>query len=686
MSRAVPQPGGIFKKRGETELMHAKRIRMSAWLLGILLCCCIAATLGGGEAKAEAVIIDNMDADMRYTGSGWVNIGSLGSNWHSGTATSSGVQYDAFKYTHYHTTRLQWLATKSNDRGKADVNIDGIFQTTVDLYAPALTPSSAVFDSGALTPGVHTLEVVVRGDAAAGSLGVWVEIDAVEVTLAEPDVSPIRVMPLGDSITHGVDLQIPGAYRNALWNALINRGKLVDFVGVQANGAVGLGDKDHNGNPGFRIDQIDLYADGFMDLGKPEIVLLQIGTNDILQNYDLANAPARLSALIDKITAKLPSYGKLYVATIPPLADAGLNALVDMYNAAVRAVVGVKQAAGAPVYVADMNEAVKVPYPPYLHLQPDGIHPDATGYARMAEEWYNVIRHDVTQLGVGGNAALNKPVAASTYAGAGYEAEKAVDGVTDSFWIASGASPQWLQVDLGELVPITRIQTQFLSYTSFVQYKIEVSADGATWSTYVDRTINTAPRALHVDYGSANARYVRLTVTGQESAIDPIMVSEFQVITKYSMSLVDRTMEANNMFASEMMQVGGQWYLYTGGWLYPGMINNAIYVSVSENLTVDGNYTPPELVLSHGDVPMVNDPSIAIDDNGTWHMLYTLGALNPDSATSNEFPFLEQIGHSTSTDGVHWSPNHGDAASVVTFSDPYNIAGGDIVRAARPAL
>jgi hypothetical protein len=39
----------------------------------------------------------------------------------------------------------------------------------------------------------------------------------------------VRIMPLGDSITDG--LNTPGGYRIGLWQRLANAGRLTDFVG-----------------------------------------------------------------------------------------------------------------------------------------------------------------------------------------------------------------------------------------------------------------------------------------------------------------------------------------------------------------------------------------------------------------------------------------------------------------------
>src|SRR5512143_1579034 len=127
-------------------------------------------------------------------------------------------------------------------------------------------------------------------------------------------------MPLGDSITDGY--VVPGAYRIKLWKDITGNGLKVDFVGSLSNGPAELPDKNHEGHSGWRIDQLDSNINGWMDTYKPRIVLIHIGTNDITQNYDLANAPNRLGGLVDKICAKLPSGGKVYVAKVVPISYA----------------------------------------------------------------------------------------------------------------------------------------------------------------------------------------------------------------------------------------------------------------------------------------------------------------------------------------------------------------------------
>ncbi|SCL72085.1 RICIN domain-containing protein [Micromonospora chersina] len=205
----------------------------------------------------------------------------------------------------------------------------------------------------------------------------------------------VRVMPLGDSITEGT--QVPGGYRIGLWQRLANGRYTTDFVGSQYNGPAALGDHDHEGHPGWRIDQIDANIVGWLNTYQPHTVLLHIGTNDILQNYNVAGAPNRLSALIDHITSTAPG-AEVFVAQLTPLANSGQESAVRGFNAAIPGIVQSKVNAGRHVHLVDMHTAVTT-----ADLI-DGIHPTANGYDRMAAVWYSALQAAPGSIGTPGGA------------------------------------------------------------------------------------------------------------------------------------------------------------------------------------------------------------------------------------------------------------------------------------------
>ncbi|MCO5995560.1 cellulose binding domain-containing protein [Actinoallomurus rhizosphaericola] len=212
----------------------------------------------------------------------------------------------------------------------------------------------------------------------------------------------VRVMPLGDSITDGVTL--PGAYRTGLWQRFTGGGYRVDFVGSLSNGPASLGDHDHEGHSGWRIDQIDANIVNWLHAYSPHTVLLHIGTNDVLQNYNLSGAPARLSALIDHITATVPT-AEVFVATIIPLANSGQEANARAYNSAIPGIVQSKVNAGEHVHLVDMHAALTT-----ADLLSDGIHPNATGFDKMAAAWFSALRSVPGSIGdTGGGTPTPTP-------------------------------------------------------------------------------------------------------------------------------------------------------------------------------------------------------------------------------------------------------------------------------------
>lgn len=184
----------------------------------------------------------------------------------------------------------------------------------------------------------------------------------------------VRIMPLGDSITDG--FHHPGGYRVKLWQDLVAAGRTVDFVGTMTNGPSPLGDQDHEGHSGWRIDELHSEIIRWLYATDPRTILLQIGTNDITQNHDVANAPARLSALIDRIMQTKPN-AKLFVAKITPLNN-GLGQQVTNYNNAIPGIVAGK---GPNVHLVDMYSALTT-----ADIE-DTVHPTPGGFDKMADVW-----------------------------------------------------------------------------------------------------------------------------------------------------------------------------------------------------------------------------------------------------------------------------------------------------------
>jgi len=217
--------------------------------------------------------------------------------------------------------------------------------------------------------------------------------------------TPARIMPLGDSITDGYT--VPGGYRIDLEDELVADGSSFDFVGSLSNGPAGLADKNHEGHSGFRIDQISSSITAWLTSSQPDVVLLMIGTNDVVQDYQLATAPDRLAALLDQIHATRP-LAHLLVASIPPLPGATDDQQVRSYNAAIPGLVQTRAGQGRSIRYVEMHAALTT-----ADLA-DGVHPSASGYSKIADVWHAAL---IPVLGnQSPSASLTAPAAGATFA------------------------------------------------------------------------------------------------------------------------------------------------------------------------------------------------------------------------------------------------------------------------------
>ena len=111
---------------------------------------------------------------------------------------------------------------------------------------------------------------------------------------AEPE-GPVRIMPLGDSLTSGY--RVPGGYRPQLHDGLTASGWSFDFVG-SISSPTDMADPDHEGHNTYVIDELITTTAEMVPLYEPDIVLLLIGTNDVVSQKALSEAPDRLAELL----------------------------------------------------------------------------------------------------------------------------------------------------------------------------------------------------------------------------------------------------------------------------------------------------------------------------------------------------------------------------------------------------
>jgi lysophospholipase L1-like esterase len=194
--------------------------------------------------------------------------------------------------------------------------------------------------------------------------------------------TPLRLMPLGDSITWGVGSSTGNGYRAPLWNELAADGHPLDFVGTLRGGS--MSDPDNEGHSGYRIDQIDALTDAALSRYRPNVVTLEIGTNDLNGNYQVSTASARLKSLVDRITADVPDATVLVASLIvstSPLEEQYRAA----YNQAIPGIVSSEQAAGKHVGFVDMSALTTADLA-------DSLHPNDRGYQKMADAFHRGVQ------------------------------------------------------------------------------------------------------------------------------------------------------------------------------------------------------------------------------------------------------------------------------------------------------
>ncbi len=251
--------------------------------------------------------------------------------------------------------------------------------------------SSASFSTAALTSGIHTIYFKVRDNKGAWSP----ETPAIISRFGCG--APVKIMPLGDSITHGYDATIgedqeglTQGYRGVLFGYLQSAGYSVDFVGsLEAGFSVQpLFDTDHEGHDGFSAEggpygDILSNVQGYLSANPADVILLHIGTNDIsFGNQD----PSEVEAILDEIERCRPNTLVFLARIINRTDGAGLRSSTTAFNDAVEAMALERIKRGDPLVMVNLESALD-----YLDDMSDALHPNSDGYAKMAAVWRDAV-------------------------------------------------------------------------------------------------------------------------------------------------------------------------------------------------------------------------------------------------------------------------------------------------------
>lgn len=216
----------------------------------------------------------------------------------------------------------------------------------------------------------------------------------------EKEPHPVRILPLGDSITIGY----PETYRFELFNHLSAADYQFSFVGSLNDnpaGYPGSWDMQHEGHSGWTTLDIDAQLHLWLDNYLPDITLIHLGTNDVTAILDgmlsMRQSEIAMRSIVQKLWNKNPQM-KLYIAQILPFTEgSGLNFrrwnnLVDQWNITLETLAGRLTTEGKPLVLVDMNSGFRD------DDFDDGVHPNRQGAEKMAGIWAKTLMNPETSV------------------------------------------------------------------------------------------------------------------------------------------------------------------------------------------------------------------------------------------------------------------------------------------------
>jgi hypothetical protein len=220
--------------------------------------------------------------------------------------------------------------------------------------------------------------------------------------------APIKVMPLGDSITSGTDTM--ASYRCELHKSLVAAGYSVDFVG-SVHGQWGTGtSSDHNFTPPSYCDMVDWDEEGhsgwaiynilsgapawpgnlqsWANAAVPDVVLIHLGTVNFINTSPAPNVNAailQMGEVIDTLRAANPRVKILLAQIIPSLLNSTTINLIPQFNSYLPWLVGIKAKPCSPILLVDMYTG----FDQANFYADDGLHthPNPAGEEWMAARW-----------------------------------------------------------------------------------------------------------------------------------------------------------------------------------------------------------------------------------------------------------------------------------------------------------
>jgi len=213
----------------------------------------------------------------------------------------------------------------------------------------------------------------------------------------------VHIMPLGDSITGST------CYPQLLSKELIAKGHTnFTFVGTNLNNqgcGAGAPSLQTEGHGGYLVTYLTTNSPPQTGRGtmaelqkwaaeKPDVVLMEYGTNDVWSSISAANVLSAYGFVVDQFRSQNPNV-IFFVAQVTPLNPSGCTACesnVEALNRQIPTWATGKASAASPVYVVNVWSALPAgTYLPNSMYTADGVHPNAAGSQLMTDVWYTGI-------------------------------------------------------------------------------------------------------------------------------------------------------------------------------------------------------------------------------------------------------------------------------------------------------
>ncbi|KAL2785319.1 SGNH hydrolase-type esterase domain-containing protein [Aspergillus keveii] len=171
--------------------------------------------------------------------------------------------------------------------------------------------------------------------------------------LQTANLPDLRVLPLGASITYGTGSTHRNGYRQHLWDAMRFAGHEVDMVGSRRIPGT-MNDDDNEGWPGHTVSRVNDEVRTQYEV-KPNLVLINAGTNDCIQNEQEAvvNAAGTMEKMVRDIFDNIPEVTIVLSGLLPNRARA---ACTRHLNEQYARIVGMLADAGEKIVFGDTHD------------------------------------------------------------------------------------------------------------------------------------------------------------------------------------------------------------------------------------------------------------------------------------------------------------------------------------------